>query len=128
MTNKSEVIIVNQSFYRAFEKKDIQGMGLVWFQGNSSCCIHPGGELLHGWENIRKSWELIFKNTEYLEIELELVTVEVGDDIGYVILRENVLQVSKGRKIQGKSLATNVYQKMAQKWCLVSHHGSPIMR
>lgn len=126
--NKNEVIIVNQAFYRAFEKKDIQGMGLVWFQGNSSCCIHPGGEILQGWETIRNSWDLIFKNTEYLEIDLELVSVEVSNEIGYIILKENILQISRGRKLQAQSVATNTYQKMAQKWYLVSHHGSPIMR
>ncbi|MBR8828739.1 MAG: nuclear transport factor 2 family protein [Gomphosphaeria aponina SAG 52.96 = DSM 107014] len=129
MTNKdkNEVIEVNQAFYRAFEKKDMDGMNLVWFQGNSSSCIHPGGEILQGWENIRNSWELIFRNTEYLEIDIELVTVEIGNQIGYIVLQENLLQISRGKRLQAQSVATNIYQKMAQKWYLVTHHGSPRM-
>ncbi|MGK7897183.1 MAG: nuclear transport factor 2 family protein, partial [Xenococcus sp. (in: cyanobacteria)] len=48
--------------------------------------------------------------------------------LAYVVVQETVLQSSRGRKVKAPSLATNIFQKMAQKWYLVHHHGSPIMR
>lgn len=128
MTNQAEVLAANESFYRAFEKKDIEAMSKVWSQGTGSLCIHPGSQLLQGWKEIRNSWELIFQNTDYLEIDIEVVSTEVDAEIAYVILNENVLQVSQGRSLKAQSLATNLFQKLAHKWYLVHHHGSPVMR
>ena len=48
--------------------------------------------------------------------------------LAYVVVREIVLQSSRGRRLKAQSMATNLFQNMAQKWYLVHHHGSPIMR
>ncbi|MGF1481503.1 MAG: nuclear transport factor 2 family protein [Cyanophyceae cyanobacterium] len=128
MNDKATVIAVNEAFYRAFEKKDIQAMSLVWSQGTGALCIHPGGDALQGWQQIRRSWEQIFQNTNYLEIDTEIISTEIGAHVAYVVLAENVLQVVRGRRLQAQSMATNVFQKMAQKWYLVHHHGSPVIR
>lgn len=127
MDDRTAVVAANEAFYRAFEKKDIQAMSLVWFQGGS-LCIHPGGDALQGWQEVRRSWEQIFQNTNYLEIDIDIISTEVSTQVAYVVLVENVLQIVRGRRLEAKSMATNVYQKMAQKWFLVLHHGSPMMR
>lgn len=128
MTNEREVLAANDAFYRAFEKKDIEAMSAIWSQGTGSLCIHPGRNALHGWKEIRSSWEGIFRNTKYMEIETEIITTEVRNNIAYVILVENLLQVSGGRRVQAQSMATNIFELLAQKWYLVHHHGSPLMR
>ena len=128
MTNEREVLAANDAFYRAFEKKDIEAMSAIWSQGTGSLCIHPGRNALHGWKEIRSSWETIFRNTKYMEIETEIITTEVRNNIAYVILIENLLQVSGGRRVQAQSMATNIFELLAQKWYLVHHHGSPLMR
>ncbi|MFB2917380.1 MULTISPECIES: nuclear transport factor 2 family protein [Aerosakkonema] len=123
----SEVLAANEAFYRAFEKKDIEAMSAVWSQGIATVCIHPGRKALKGWKEIRSSWETIFKNTQYIEIDTNIVTTEVRNNIAYVILVENVLQVNSGRKVQAKSTATNIFEFMGGKWYLIHHHGSPLM-
>ena len=129
MTNaNTEVLAANQAFYRAFEKKDMEAMSTVWSQGTGSLCIHPGRKALCGWKEIRSSWEAIFKNTKYIEIETEIITIEIRSHLAYVILGENLLQVSGGRRIQAQSMATNIFEQMAGKWYLVHHHGSPLVR
>ena len=129
MTNANiEVIAANEAFYRAFEKKDIEAMSAVWSQGTASLCIHPGRDALRGWKEIRYSWEQIFKNTKYIEIETEILTTEVRNTTAYIVLVENLLQVSGGRTIKAQSMATNVFEQMAGKWYLVHHHGSPLLR
>lgn len=128
MTNEREVLDANEAFYRAFEKKDIEAMSVVWSQGTGSFCIHPGRKELRGWKEIRSSWEAIFRNTKYIEIETEIIATEVRNNIAYVVLVENLLQVSGGRRVQAQSMATNIFELLAQKWYLVHHHGSPLMR
>ena len=131
MTNsldREAILAANQAFYDAFSQRDISIMSRLWWQGSTSLCIHPGGSILIGWEEIRASWESIFNNTESLEIDLEVVRIESDYSLAYVVVREIVLQSSRGRKLKAQSTATNIFQKMAQKWYLVSHHGSPIIR
>lgn len=124
----SEVLATNTAFYRAFEKKDIEAMSVVWSQGTGSFCIHPGRNVIRGWKDIRISWEQIFKSTAYIEINTDIITTEVSDRTGYVVLRENLLQVIGGKKMEAQSMATNIFQLLGDKWYLVHHHGSPIMR
>lgn len=126
--NRTEVLATNEAFYRAFEKKDMEAMSLVWSQGTGSCCIHPGRNVLRGWKDIRPSWEIIFKNTNYIEVEIEVISTEIRDNIAYLIIIEKVLQISIGRRVQAQSIATNIFERMASKWYLIHHHGSPLMR
>jgi ketosteroid isomerase-like protein len=128
LSDKNIVLSANQAFYDAFSNRDIKSMNLLWWQGTTSLCVHPGGEVLIGWETIRASWESIFRNTDSFEIDVEVVKVELDKALAYVIVREMVLQSSRGRSLKAQSIATNIFQKMAQKWYLVHHHGSPIIR
>ena len=125
---RTEVLATNEAFYRAFEKKDIEAMSVIWSQGTGSLCIHPGRNVLRGWREIELSWLQIFRNTKYLEIETEIIAVEMRDNVAYVILIEKLLQIVGGRSVQAQSMATNIFERMASTWYLVHHHGSPIMR
>ena len=127
-SDKEAIIAVNEAFYRAFSNRDIGSMRLIWWQGATSLCIHPGGKVLMGWELIQASWESIFRNTNFLKIDIEVIKVEIDQAIAYVVVQEIVLQSSRGRKVKAPSLATNIFQKMAQQWYLIHHHGSPIVR
>lgn len=125
---KDEVLAANAAFYRAFERKDIETMSAVWSKGTGSFCIHPGSNILRGWKEIRTSWEQIFKNTAYIEINTDIIATEITEKIAYVVLRENVFQVVGGRRLEAQSTATNIFQFLGEKWYLVHHHGSPILR
>ncbi|NET03946.1 MAG: nuclear transport factor 2 family protein [Symploca sp. SIO2B6] len=127
-SDKEAVLAANVDFYRAFSNQDLSSMSLLWWQGSTSLCIHPGSQVLTGWEEIRASWESIFRNTDSMEIDIEVIKIEIDQALAYIIVREIVLQSSRGRKLKAQSIATNLFQKMAQKWYLVHHHGSPIMR
>lgn len=125
---RSEVLVVNEAFYRALEKKDISAMDAVWSGGTGSICVHPGWDVLRGWKEIRNSWVKIFSNTAYIEINTDIITTEVRDRIAYVLVVENILQVVNGRRLEAQSIATNVFELLGDKWYLVHHHASPVMR
>ncbi len=128
MSDTQAVLLANQHFYRAFEKRDIEAMTAVWSQGIGSVCIHPGRDALQGWEQIRTSWIQIFKNTRYMEINTEIISTDMNGSLAYVVLVENVMQVAGGRRVEAKSMATNLFEQMGGNWYLVLHHGSPLMR
>ena len=125
-SDRQAVLAANEAFYRAFEKKDLEAMTAVWSHGIGSLCIHPGRKVLQGWEDIQSSWEQIFRNTSYLEIETEILAIEQNDNLAYVILGENLLQVVGRRRVQAQSMATNLFERMGDRWYLIHHHGSPI--
>ena len=127
-TDKEAVLATNESFYNAFSSQDLKAMSSLWWQGSTSLCIHPGSQPILGWSEIRDSWDSIFRNTDSLEIDIEIVKAETDRSLAYVMVREIVLQSNRGKKMKAQSMATNIFQKMAQKWYIVSHHGSPIMR
>lgn len=127
-TERETVLAINEAFYSAFTKRDLLQMTSLWWQGSTSLCIHPGSQPILGWEEIKNSWDGIFRNTDSLEIDIEIIKVELDRSLAYVIVREIVLQSNRGRNMKAQSIATNLFQKMAQKWYLVSHHGSPIIR
>jgi ketosteroid isomerase-like protein len=59
---------------------------------------------------------------------VEIVTSEIRGDLAYLVLVENLFQVAGGKRTQAQSLATNIFERMGQKWYLINHHASPIMR
>ena len=127
MSNEQTAVLeANQAFYRAFEKKNIEAMEAVCSKGIGSLCIHPGRKALKGWTDIRQSWLQIFEATRYLEIDLDVASIDVSGDFAYVVLTENVMQVAGNRRLEAKSMATNVFERMSGQWYLVHHHGSPI--
>lgn len=128
MNERETVLAANDAFYRAFEKKNLEAMESVWSQGIGSLCIHPGRDALKGWASIRDTWEQIFKHTSYLEVDTEIISVEISGALAYVVLIENVLQIGSGRRIEAQSMATNIFEQMAERWYMVHHHGSPLVK
>lgn len=127
MQDEQVILDANAAFYRAFEKKDLAAMQKVWSHGIASICVHPGRGELKGWDAIESSWQKIFKNTAYLEIDTKVITVNRSGDLAYVVLIEKVLQVAQRRQQKAESMATNIFERMGQDWYLVHHHGSPIV-
>ncbi|MEO1591218.1 MAG: nuclear transport factor 2 family protein [Cyanobacteria bacterium J06632_22] len=116
----------NAAFYRAFEKKDLTALTDICSQSIDSLCIHPGRTALKGWPAISASWQKIFQATQYLEIDTDIQSIQVTGDLAYVVLIENVRQVSGRRQAKARSMATNIFERMGGHWYLVHHHGSPL--
>ncbi|WP_299490105.1 nuclear transport factor 2 family protein [Acaryochloris sp. IP29b_bin.137] len=127
MQDEQVILDANDAFYRAFEKKDLEAMRQVWSHGIACTCVHPGRGELKGWEAIESSWQKIFRNTAYLEIDTKIITVNGNGELAYVILIEKVLQVAQRRQQKAESMATNIFERLGQDWYLVHHHGSPMI-
>ena len=124
----TEVEEANSRFYRAFERLEIDEMDGIWVHAEHARCIHPGWPLIVGWPSIRTSWETIFANTTEMRFTIADVLVSGGPDVAWLTCTENILSQVGGRVSVTSLLATNVFERIGQKWLMVLHHGSPVMQ
>jgi ketosteroid isomerase-like protein len=126
MDDKAAVKEVNARFYEALSAQDMVAMEAVWLHEPWVRCVHPGWELLTGWQSIRKSWSNIFKNTAYLKIHVSKVTIHTSGEVAWVVCTENIASAQDANYQTATALATNVYHKVGAVWLLVHHHASPV--
>ena len=115
----------NLEFYEAFSNKDIDRMSNVWSKSPYARCVHPGWELVVGWNDIRQSWTEIFKTVELIDFALEDIHVEVSGRTAWVNLVAFVdVTTDDGDNFQASVVTTNIFEKTDDNWTLVLHHSS----
>jgi uncharacterized protein (TIGR02246 family) len=124
MTDPEQVVEANLKFYFALESLDVDLMDEVWATDASATCVHPGQVRLAGWENIRASWERIFRNTTYMRIDVSEVSVEVQGTIAWVTCLESITSASNETMSRAQAYATNIFVFEDDRWLLVLHHAS----
>ncbi len=122
-----EVTRANQEFYEAFESLDVNRMDRIWLQQEYVTCIHPGWSLRVGWPAVRDSWVLIFNNTFSMTFDLTEVQIQVAGDVAWVICTENISSRQGEAVNQSRVLATNLFERVGERWVIIHHHGSPVM-
>lgn len=121
----------NQRFYAAFESRDIEEMANVWAHDENVQCVHPGWDLLIGWDEIRERWARIFINAKRVRIALSSVWVRIEGDVGWVACTEHVTTAFADGFDEATVQATNIFVKRNGgngDWLLVAHHASPLPR
>jgi ketosteroid isomerase-like protein len=111
------------AFYEAIAHADLEALMNVWADDEEIVCIHPTGQRLRGVAAIRESWRTIFANNPQL-------TVRITHSIRWssmLITVHNVVEtlyLGNEPTPHGPMLATNVFQRGASGWRLLSHHAS----
>jgi len=127
MTGPEEVVEANLKFYFVLESQDIDLMDEVWATDASAICVHPGWTRLAGWENIRASWEQMFRNTNtFMRIDVSEVSVEVQGSTAWVSCLESITTAAGDQIQRAQADATNVFVFEDDRWLLVLHHASII--
>ena len=124
MSVEREVLDTNENFYQAFNRGDLNLMKSVWAQNDSVACIHPGWEVLRGFDVIIQSWEKIFVGSENLEIKLSEIKVSGDGGMIWVSCQENLFAMSMSGVQVSKVHATNLFEKVGDQWKMVLHHAS----
>jgi ketosteroid isomerase-like protein len=114
------VLRANAAFYDAFEARDFTAMDGVWARTIAVTCIHPGWNRLMGRENVMKSWRAILSNPASPSIECVGATVHMVGDAAYVLCHERV------RGGGPALIATNVFIREGEGWCLAHHQAGPV--
>ena len=126
MSVEREVLDTNENFYQAFNRGDLDLMKSVWAQNDSVVCIHPGWEVLRGFDVIIESWEKIFVGSENLEIKLSDIIVTGDGPMVWVSCQENLFAMSMSGVQVSKVHATNLFEKVGDQWKMVLHHASSV--
>jgi uncharacterized protein (TIGR02246 family) len=115
---------IEQQFYEALQRADIDQLMAVWSDEDDVVCVHPGGPRVVGPAAIRSAFEQIFGNGA-IEVHPEKVRrlQTLGCAVHSVLERVRVM-TDEGPK-SAWVVATNVYVKTGHGWRLAAHHASP---
>jgi ketosteroid isomerase-like protein len=115
----------NARFYRALEQLDLPAMDGLWLHEGWVRCVHPGWDIIEGWEAVRRSWEQIFSSTRWLRVTPTAVEAAVMGDVGLVVCSENITATTEGDVGVAVAQATNVFRRSKDGWRMMHHHASP---
>lgn len=114
---------VEDAFYKAFAQQDLAAMMQVWAESRPVSCIHPGGGLLAGREEVAESWKQIFQVDVPFHFELEHhYREEFAEQFAISQLTETLYLRNH---VVGVVFATNIYFSTDEGWRMIMHHASP---
>ena len=115
----------NARFYRALEELDLPAMDALWAHEGWVRCVHPGWDILVGWDAVRESWEQIFASTRWLRVTPTAIEAAVVGEMGVVVCSENITATTKGDVGVAVAQATNLFRLTPAGWRMFHHHASP---
>jgi ketosteroid isomerase-like protein len=114
---------VEEAFYDAMRRGDLQAMMMLWSDDDEVICIHPGGPRLVGLDAVRASWESILSSGGVAISVAQTRTVA-----GAVLCVHNVIERISVQGQRGpqtaECVATNVYVKGPRGWKMVLNHAA----
>ena len=115
---------VEQQFYEALQRGDIEQLMAVWSDDDDIVCVHPGGPRVVGPGAIRAAFDTMFASGS-IDAHPEKVRRlhSHGCAVHSVLEQIRVLTVEGPQ--QAWVIATNVYVQTARGWRMAAHHASP---
>ena len=120
------VVVANESFYKAFNARDLDAMKKVWGSSGNITCVHPGWAPLNGFDPIMDSWLGIFKNSGNMDIQAADVRVIVSEKLAWVSCMEKLYTIATHGVLASIVYATNLFELNEGNWKMIMHHASPM--
>ena len=115
---------IEQQFYEALQRGDIERLMAVWSDDEDICCVHPGGPRVLGAAAIRATFDAMFAHGTIDARPEKVRRVQTHSCAVHSVLEQVRVMTAEGPQ-SAWVVATNVYVKGAQGWRLVAHHASP---
>jgi len=115
---------IEQQFYEALQRADLDAMMAVWSDDDDIVCVHPGGPRVVGAPAIRAAFESIFANGAVPAMPDQVRRLQTLSCAVHSVLERIHVMTDSGPQT-GWVVATNVYVKTAQGWRMAAHHASP---
>ena len=126
MEDETKVLLAaNAAFYEAFQALDFEALFGTWHQTSYAYCIHPGWDILRGWESVRESWRAIMGSAAYMKIEISEPSGLILGRSAWVTCVENIYTISEGITTHATVASTNIFESTEAGWKMIAHHGSP---
>jgi ketosteroid isomerase-like protein len=126
MEEELAVAEANERFYRALENNDLAAMEALWLHEDWVKCVHPGWELLAGWEQVRESWERIFNGATGMRVGATEVKIKLAGDFAWVSCTETlaIFLDCRSAPTSATTTATNLFYRERGQWRMALHHAS----
>ena len=125
-TIEIEVEAANQKFYKTLDSASLEVMDQIWLHEDWVRCVHPGWDVLTGWEEVRESWNKIFRGDQKMRISTDDVSVcPIGEAV-LVTCIENIVVFEGADFDSMQAVATNIFINRDGKWLIAHHHASAI--
>lgn len=121
-TDENEVLAANQAFYQALQSLELPRMEALWWHEDWVSCLHPGGDLICGWEEVLERWANIFRSTSQMRATVSRPLVHVQGDAAWVSCIENVTSTYEGGFETAMIEATNIFVRRNGEWRMAHHH------
>jgi ketosteroid isomerase-like protein len=114
---------VENAFYDALERGDLEAMMNVWAEDEEIICVHPGGPRLAGFAAVMDAWRQVFAQGPRMKFML-------GCQVNVQSMMLSVHSVHEHITFAGEAssrppvVATNVYLRGAMGWRMLVHHAS----
>ena len=115
---------IEQQFYEALQRGDIERLMAVWSDDEDITCVHPGGPRVVGAGAIRAAFDSMFSNGTINARPEKVRRLQTHTCAVHSVLEQVRVMSAEGPQ-SAWVIATNVYVKGAQGWRLVAHHASP---
>ncbi len=115
---------IEQQFYEALQRGDIERLMAVWSDDEDISCVHPGGPRVVGASAIRAAFDSMFANGTIDARPEKVRRLQTHACAVHSVLEQVRVMTEEGPQ-SAWVIATNVYVKGAQGWRLVAHHASP---
>ncbi len=123
-----EVEQANERFYRALENSDLDEMDAVWLHDDWVKCVHPGWDLIIGWEKVRESWDRIFEGGTGMRVAASEIEIKVEGNFALVSCYEDLVIFldSSSAPVSARTTATNLFRLVKGEWRMIHHHASQV--
>lgn len=125
-SDEEAVLAANRTFYAALHALDLSLMTEVWLHADWVKCLHPGWDLLMGWDEVQGSWQEIFRSTEQMMVSVTRPLIQVVGNVAWISCLENVTTAYENDFTSALVEATNIFLRHDGRWLLVHHHTTPL--
>jgi ketosteroid isomerase-like protein len=125
-TVEIEVEAANERFYKTLDSASLEAMDKLWLHEDWVRCVHPGWDVLKGWNDVRESWDKIFQNEQRMKISPDDVSVRPLGEVALVTCIENIMVFQGADFDSMQAIATNVFVNKGGTWLIAHHHASAI--
>jgi uncharacterized protein (TIGR02246 family) len=115
---------IEQQFYEALQRADLEALMAVWSDDDEIVCVHPGGPRVVGAPAVRAAFEAIFGNGAVDAVPDKVRRLQTLSCAVHSVLERVRVLTDEGPQTAWV-VATNVYVKTAQGWRMAAHHASP---
>lgn len=127
MTGQTEAILAaNARFYSALSLANVSAMQGLWLKSSQATCLHPGWNLINGYDAIQQSWAAIFVNQGPVHIWCTDTSVSFESGLAWVSCLEHVDATATPTGAVLTTQARNAFYETPSGWRMMHHLAEPV--